>query len=115
MTNRGNVKEEIQVIIDRAVEEILAAVHRGIFATLAPSGRPWNNGSEVNINSHKKELLAAADMTNGKAKRAPILCPVAGCRQGGGGPKWGWFCKKHKDLTEKQKAAARASRGKAAE
>ena len=45
----------------------------------------------------------------GLRKRATILCPVPGCGKPGGGPKWGWFCAEHKDLTEAEKEKARVA------
>jgi hypothetical protein len=48
----------------------------------------------------------------GRRKRATILCPVPGCGKPGGGPKWGWFCADHKDLSPADKEKARAARRK---
>jgi hypothetical protein len=42
-------------------------------------------------------------------RRRVILCPVPKCGKPGGGPKWGWFCKDHKDLPASEKAKARAA------
>lgn len=46
-------------------------------------------------------------------KRKVVMCPVPGCGNPGGGPKWGWFCVSHKDLTAAEKKKARAARDKA--
>jgi len=41
-------------------------------------------------------------------KRRVIMCPVPNCGKPGGGPKWGWFCANHKNLSAAEKAKARA-------
>jgi hypothetical protein len=41
-------------------------------------------------------------------KRRTILCPVPGCGKRGGGPKWGWFCADHKDLSAAEKEQVRS-------
>jgi hypothetical protein len=48
-------------------------------------------------------------------KRRVILCPVPDCGRPGGGPKWGWFCRDHKDLPPaEQERARRATRSRLA-
>ena len=47
-------------------------------------------------------------------KRARVLCPVPGCNEPTGGPRWGWFCAEHKDLPEEEKLKHRAERKAAA-
>jgi hypothetical protein len=58
--------------------------------------------------AHEVARLADVDFPLGHAqKRRTILCPVPGCGQPGGGPKYGWCCGEHKDLPESEKQAAR--------
>jgi len=44
-----------------------------------------------------------------KRHRRVILCPVPKCGKPGGGPKYGWFCRDHKDLPKAERDAARAA------
>ena len=82
----------LQEIVSRAAAEIAQAVRENIAdeVTRMVGGSARRGGTAG--------LIARV----GK-KRRTILCPVPGCGKRGGGPKWGWFCEGHKDLSDAEK------------
>lgn len=101
--------QRIQEIIARAAQEIAQAVRENIAAEVARLVQ----SSGVSISAALTERATASSSSSSGAaaerKRRKILCPVPGCGRPGGGPKWGWFCAEHKNLSPEEKEQARAA------
>jgi hypothetical protein len=81
-------------------DRLLASVIRDSAAEIGRLFREHASLELARYSSHIKARRAR--------KRQVILCPVKGCGKPGGGPKWGWFCRAHKELPAAAKDKARA-------
>jgi hypothetical protein len=86
----------LQDIVSRASAEIAQAVRESIADEV--TRMVGGNGGRAGT---------AGRVARVGKKRRTILCPVPGCGQRGGGPKCGWFCADHKDLSEAEKEKIR--------
>jgi hypothetical protein len=90
--SQSGLERTINNIVNRAASEVAEAVRQNI-------------ADEVT-----RLVGSRGGATLGRAfgrKRRVILCPVPNCGKPGGGPKWGWFCAEHKDLSAAEKEKAR--------
>jgi len=90
----SDLDKTLSSIVARAAGEIAHAVRQNIaheVTSLVGLGR---------------KALGQGGLAKLGRKRKVITCPS--CGKPGGGPKWGWFCKDHKDLSESEKNQARA-------
>src|SRR5437867_4434161 len=97
---RGRPSKELT--LDRTLNAIVARAANEIAHTVRQ-----NIADEVARLVGSARAGAATPLGRVGRKRRPILCPV--CGNPGGGPRWGWFCADHKDLSAAAKQRARAA------
>jgi hypothetical protein len=99
-SNESALDRTLNGIVSRAAAEIVHAVRQNIADEV---NRLVGQGGVTSLGGRRGRPLGSG------RKRRVILCPVPGCGKPGGGPKWGWFCANHKDLSAADKAKARAA------
>ena len=100
LRTESSLYRRLESIVSSAAQEIADAVRQNIAEEVT---RVVGTGGGRLVRLQQRGTTALGQIR----QRRQIFCPVQGCGEPGGGPKWGWFCATHKDLPAAEKERAR--------